>query len=652
MKKIIIDNSDYSNIIVDFDFAGNTYEGCVNYAYFNSKLDEIFRKHDFPFSEEDMLYDNMIASNYRKFVDNIVERAYSLNYNITYTQDLLYDVVVLFNHMVNLFDQGNVISLDISIMGIAESILKDKKLYDLVMTEHCNDKMTPEQIRDKRDWLADEIMNSYIPSLTPLLKSGFGIKVDQLINIMFGLHMRVKANSDLNEIYPRYLPERWLDGLQSLDSHFIESNIQRLSGILNHQVMQSSGAHNKDASIIAQDTEIVEMDCGSINYMTYFIEDKKDLESLRFKYRLLEDGSLKEITLEDTDLIGTNVKVRSVLKCACTNGVCATCYGSNAKWNLSTDKYRFDVGFVSARDLNSGRSQKILSVKHSSTPKLVDASWDITDMMSGELITIKGTDESNDYFDREFNKLIIKPMYRVTFDVADVLKGKRKKSKAGDLGYIKNSDAEFGEYDIIRVKRLYLHNGDDIKILEGNSYFRVKGFPRDVSSVWEDTDTIEVANPQDDISYVIKNTESIMEFSKLRYIYGLDTKKLLDKARLEYSREDIRDGKVPYLEDQLGYMYELIKPIIKGDPISIYECALRNKIRAEDESRIVPDWTTENPGYYIESAQKTIKEKPTLSAILPKGYIYARLTNDKFHDVSNLSYSVFDLLFQKEGNDD
>ena len=47
-----------------------------------------------------------------------------------------------------------------------------------------------------------------------------------------------------------------------------------------------------------------------------------------------------------------------------------------------------------------------------------------------------------------------------------------------------------------------------------------------------------------------------------------------------------------------------------------------------------------------------MREKPTISAILPRGYVYYRITDSTFHDVNNLRYSVFDLLFQDNKEED
>ena len=135
--------------------------------------------------------------------------------------------------------------------------------------------MTPEQIRDLKDDIEARIKALDIPGISDLLKSGAGIKPDSSSNMFFGLFMRVKASESLSEIYPKFVPERWVDGLRSRDSHFIETSIQRLAAILNSQTMKKAGVHNKVTSILAQDTEIVEEDCGSINYVKYKVDDQR-----------------------------------------------------------------------------------------------------------------------------------------------------------------------------------------------------------------------------------------------------------------------------------------------------------------------------------------------------------------------------------------
>ena len=657
MEKLLIENSDYENILVPFKFGTNIYEAQVNFAYMNTCIAEIYEKWNIPFSEDDMLKDSMVYKNYLTFMNNIVRnKLYYRNINLQVSQDIMLEFINLFSKVVNFIDDGNQVSQDLSLIAICNAMAKDKEVYDLFMTEWCNEKMTPEEIRDTREMVLAKVKSMHIPGISDLLNSGSSVKSDQMMNMFFGLHMRVKPSDDLNEIYPYFIKDRWIDGLSTRESQFIEATIQRLAAVFNSQTMQSSGTHNKEASILAQDCEIVAMDCGSINYMTYLVEDQTDLNALEFKYRLDENtNKLVEIKPSDTFLIGSEVKVRSALKCALPQGVCATCYGSNAKWNLSNDRYRFDVGFVSARYMNSGRSQKVLSIKHTSTPTLKDCFFTIVNLEDGEIIEIKGSDykKDNPFFTREFNNIIFKDnVDKVWFDVTDVLKRKKKKAKKEDKSFIGYFDGEFGDWTIIRTNVIYFSTKDGKKyIMDNNSPFRIKGFDRTVTKFWDNGDIVEVNNIKTDVSYVIRNDESVTDFKKIRRVYNLNTDQIKKISKEEFGENEVRNKTAPYLKDQLRYMYESIKPVIKGDPISVFECALRNKIRDEKDPYKLPDWTKPNPPYALSTSKVSMGEKPSISSVLPRGYIYQRLTDVIYHDVENIRYSVFDNLFTRNMDD-
>lgn len=657
MKKLLIDNNNYTyeDIICPFIFNDTKYEAQVQYAYFNSKLDIILKKYELEYNEELMLKNIMDAKNYKKYMDKIVRKLYYEGYSLSLVADIIIDILELFNEMISLFDSGNRISHDISLTAISLAMDHDSEIEKIFSKKHANADMTPEEIADIRDELANKIKKMEIPGISDLIRAGTGVKIDQMINVFFGLFMRVKASENIDEIYPRFVPERWVDGVRCLDSLFIETSIQRLAAILNSQTMKKSGVHNKDASILAQDTEIIELDCGSTNYQEYFIEDEVDLKSIEFKYRLEEDGSLKECTTEDKHLIGTTVKLRSAMKCACESGVCATCFGSNAKWNLSNPDFRFDVGFVSARYMNSEESQKVLSVKHSSTPILVRVKFNITNMNTGEVI-YEDAEKCPKVFSRKWNKIIFNEGAKVYFEVMDVKRYVSKKAQKkgivpkNDIGYF---DTEFGENDIIRVKKIYFDYGGESYIFTVNedveeSAFRISGFPKPKVEGWDNSDTIYL-DDTNELSYVILNNKHVTNFRRLQEIYKISTKDIINNEKLNGATdEEIKENKNYNIKNQIEYMYNKIKHVVKGKPVAVVECALRQKVRSIDESRLIPDFRIPNVPYRISSAVIAMREKPTISAILPRGHIYSRITDKKFHDVNNLDFSVFDLLFHND----
>lgn len=659
MENYLRENSyeDYEKVKCEFTFAKKRYKAQVNFAYLNGELDKVFEKYTLDYDKSWMVKDVLSVKNYGKYMDKIVRDLYDKGYSIEISQCIIMDIHRVFNRVIILLDSGKKIDHDLSLVNICNAMAKDKKMYDLLMTNHFNADMTPEEISDKKKWIAQEIKKVDIPGISSLLRSGGGIKEDQLINMFFGRALRVKPNKALNEIYPRFFPERWVDGLETRDSLFAEHSIQRLSAILNSQTMKESGMHNKLSSILGQDCEVIMEDCGTKAYVEYQIEDEEDLKSIEFKYRF-EGDELVECTLDDKQLIGTTVKLRSAMKCnAPDKHVCAKCFGANAKWNLSTDEYRYDVGFVSARYVNSAESQKVLSVKHSSTPVLVRAKFTLIDVFSGEYVA-ENADDIPWLFHRRFNFLEFdRNKWDISFEFKDVVKPTKAKPKPGRFPNLNIFDNEFDEWDIIRVERIYINSTTSKKqsyILEMNSPIRIKGFGRDVTETWwRDVEIIDVPNdPKYVISYVIKNSEHVMSFNKLKEIYtSYKTENVVNALKEKgYSQKEIeKDWEYNHGIEQ---MYKTIKTVVKGKPVVAFELSLKNKVVSKEEGvNTKPFWEADTK-YRIITAHLAIRYRESLSAVLPRGRVYDNLTRIANHDPEKLKYSAFDLLYNDSESDE
>lgn len=78
----------------------------------------------------------------------------------------------------------------------------------------------------------------------------------------------------------------------------------------------------------------VVVDCGTKGYMDFAIEDIVDLNMVVDRYHITENG-LELITRDSDHLIGTTLKLRTVLKCSLVdvkNILCKTCYGEMSNW--------------------------------------------------------------------------------------------------------------------------------------------------------------------------------------------------------------------------------------------------------------------------------------------------------------------------------
>ena len=88
-----------------------------------------------------------------------------------------------------------------------------------------------------------------------------------------------------------------------------------------------------------------------------------------------------------------------------------------------------------------------------------------------------------------------------------------------------------------------------------------------------------------------------MNFKKLQYAYKLSTDTIQKIAKEQFPDE----AEPIMMVDQMEYLYEVIKPVVKGLPVSVAECSLRNKIRAVYDDKLKPDWSIPNQKYQILS---------------------------------------------------
>lgn len=141
------------------------------------------------------------------------------------------------------------------------------------------------------------------------------------------------------------------------------------------QPLQDSEYFARRLQLVSMVVEgIEEGDCGSTEYVSWLVRGPAmnsaghisyggDLPLLVGKYRLDEDtGTLREITSDDTFLIGKVIKMRSHMFCHLKDPhmVCSTCFGM-----LSINVSRFaNLGHLCCATLTQQSTQSILGTKH------------------------------------------------------------------------------------------------------------------------------------------------------------------------------------------------------------------------------------------------------------------------------------------------
>lgn len=182
----------------------------------------------------------------------------------------------------------------------------------------------------------------------------------------------VGTRADVDKtVFPWPITKGYIHGIQNAAEFVMEmatsfgvmiakNNNLPLSGFLSRE-----GTHIAGGISIDYDVE----DCHTENFLNFYVENEDYFKMIQNKYMVLEDGSVKEITPNDSYIIGTTVRLRTVIGCALKGDkhVCKTCVGSNANRMKGTK-----VGMLSSIKNVNPISQKSLSGKHHTKTKSIE----------------------------------------------------------------------------------------------------------------------------------------------------------------------------------------------------------------------------------------------------------------------------------------
>lgn len=606
-----------------------------------------------------MMLKSFSKKNYNNFMNSIVYKLYEQHYDDD-PQKVILEILTLTNEMVNYFNSGNKVSQDLNLLSIMLQATEDKELEQRLFYNKMDDNWTPERMMEHRKDNIKFFTNHHVNGVTELLKSGYGMKEDQMVNIFGGLNLIPRIH-DMREMFPKPVNTDWLWGIQNREQFFMVSNLNAFALYMSKFVIRRSGVINKTAAMIAQDTMIVEEDCGSKHPVEYVINDEKDLKTLLFKYMVKEDGTLEEITLNHTHLIGTTVKVRSVFTCNTQNGkICEKCFGANARWNKSTKEYNKDIGNEVTKMIITPIAQDVIGTKHLVAPNLIPLVMVYTtEKGPGREKILKNLDD-NEFFKREFNRFVWKPGTKVFLKRSDIGNPiyqtkrekeelKRKKITLTEEEKAQKSleymDIEFGDTDILRSNCLIVEKKDGTRfIFYPNSMFRISGMnTKEINSLPQDT-ILELDLNVNIVSYVIKNDAKSSKFFEIENLYRFSTPTTAKQSKLLENEDWEKDNKETLVKDYKAFINKIIE-YLPDKPKQMLEVIFRNKIRSEKDVHRIPDWISENPDPVVLTIHNTISARPSLSLKIAAGRINQRLNDPFYHNPKNLMVTSYDRIY-------
>lgn len=179
-------------------------------------------------------------------------------------------------------------------------------------------------------------------------------------------------------IFPNAIRNGYVKGVMKLSELLAESRKTTTSLFYQKKPMQDSELFRRELELqtnvinevvgdICVDSEYYisddSFDCGTTRLISYEPKSKREISLLSgAMYRTKDEGRLRELTEDDTHLVGEMIMFRSPVYCEhIEHGkVCATCYGTISK---SLSKMT-SIGHLAASEFTHSTSQSVVGMKH------------------------------------------------------------------------------------------------------------------------------------------------------------------------------------------------------------------------------------------------------------------------------------------------
>jgi hypothetical protein len=192
-------------------------------------------------------------------------------------------------------------------------------------------------------------------------------KIDQVNQCFIARGFPTDYNSD---IFPEAITANYVDGIWDLYGSMTESRSGTKALAFNKELLRITEYFNRKTQLVCQNVmNLHHTDCGTPHYVDFPVLESV-LPRLKGKYYRKEDGSVDWLRGNEKHLIGTKIKMRSILSCIHPDpsGVCAKCYGRLAY----SIPHGTNIGQVSAVIMGDKITSSVLSTKHTDATSVID----------------------------------------------------------------------------------------------------------------------------------------------------------------------------------------------------------------------------------------------------------------------------------------
>lgn len=501
----------------------------------------------------------------------------------------------------------------------------NKEVYDIL---HADLSQYPlEEVNVVANRLNDRFVNIISNSEDHCFKDAFRAKeaINQKQHREYAVSGGTKPDG-LGGIFSSIINSNYIvDGLNTVEEHFIEENSGRTAQILSKTNVSDSGHFARLLGLNNQDT-ILNKDpnytCNTRNFIEITISSVDMLKKYISRYyRLYPDGIEKMITGLELDLIGKTIYVRSPIKCqsfAEGKGICYRCYGDVAYTNAD-----INIGKIAAELLSSELTQRLLSAKH---------------LLESAIKVMKWCSAFGDYFVVDGN------LISISDDIDDVK----------DMYILIDSEIhtenEYEEMD-------YNQSICEFKVIDHDQSISI--FTEDADDIYLGPDFVEIAKQYTDSDSVI-----CIPFSELiginLFMIQIHNNGLSETLKKLQNLIDKSQVTKKHTADSL--VQSCMETVIEGNlSIDAIHCEviIANQIRlgeSYDEILEKPDWTIpNNDKYTLLTLSKSLNNHPSVTISLSyeriKRALYSPLTyRKKSPSYMDLFFmpSIYDMMHNNE----
>lgn len=417
-----------------------------------------FQKNKVEFDVDEFFVDMTDVENLDKYFNKIIQY-FTINKNIDVSEDIkqISDEITIFASKNYLINSGVSISL-YDMIKLAENNPDIKKSMEFKVGK--GKIVDPQKLAEKQDKnlkkMLNAIMNDEDNNFKTYIKSGSGININQFGEVF--CYIGYKPDY-FGNVIPTPINSSFVRGL-NVSEFFINATGARKALSMSKGQVKSSGYLNRKLGLLLSDVRIKnyneDYDCHSKHPINIFIDSEKTLRRFNNRYIVNDDDdSLRLISENDKDLIGTTVKLRSPITCACKNNyICPICYGRLSRINKNKN-----IGTISELILTNPLTQKLLSSKHLLKVNMEKINW---------------SEKFLEYFYINENKIIPKQYnFMIYIHKDDLIENEDSNINKYSTQKITIKPNSKERFDIELETPLYL--SDEIYKYEGmNKYFDIK----------------------------------------------------------------------------------------------------------------------------------------------------------------------------------